>query len=65
MSAQDDEDYYRGRALEERIAAEDAAQANVAQIHQELARLYDALADHPELRPARTPNKPGLTNLQH
>ena len=55
MSSQSsyDEDYYRGRALEERIAAEDAAQANVAQIHEELARLYDALADHPELRPAR------------
>jgi hypothetical protein len=53
MSAQDDEDYYRGRAIEERLAAEDASQANVAQIHQELARLYDALADQPELRPAR------------
>jgi transcription initiation factor TFIIIB Brf1 subunit/transcription initiation factor TFIIB len=55
MSSQssNDEDYYRGRALEERIAAEDAAQANVAQIHEELARLYDALADHPELRPVR------------
>ena len=48
-----DEDYYRGRALEERIAAEDASQANIAQIHLELARMYDALADHPELRPVR------------
>jgi len=53
MSAQDDEDYYRGRAIEERLAAEDAAQANVSQIHEELARLYDALARQPELRPAR------------
>ena len=53
MSAQDDEDYYRGRALEERLAAEDASKANVAQIHKELARLYDALADQPALRPAR------------
>ena len=50
MSSQDDEDYYRGRAIEERIAAKDASQANVAQIHEELARLYEALADHPELR---------------
>lgn len=52
MSAQDDEDYYRGRAIEERMAAEDATQANVAAIHEELARLYAALAEHPELRPA-------------
>jgi hypothetical protein len=48
-----DEDYYRGRAIEERIAAEDASKAQVAQIHEELARLYQALADHPELRPPR------------
>ena len=55
MSSQpsQDEDYYRGRALEERIAAEDASRADVALIHQELARLYDALANHPELRPTR------------
>ena len=52
MSAQDDEDYYRGRAIEERIAAEDATQANVKLIHEELARLYEALANKPELRPA-------------
>ena len=53
MSARDDEDYYRGRAIEERLAAEDATQANVAQIHEELARIYDALADQPSLRPVR------------
>jgi len=53
MSAQNNEDYYRGRAIEERLAAEDASQVNVAQIHAELAKLYDALADQPELRPAR------------
>lgn len=46
-------EYYHARAIEERIAAADAAQANVAAIHEELARLYAALADHPELRPIR------------
>jgi len=49
----DDTDYYRGRAIEERMAAEDAANANVALIHEELALLYEALAQHPELRLAR------------
>lgn len=46
-------EYYRARALEERIAARDASQANVAAIHEELARLYSALANNPELRPVR------------
>ena len=52
MSSQD-EDYYRARAIEERRAARDASQANVAMIHEELARLYEALAQQPELRPVR------------
>ena len=46
-----DENYYRARAIEERKAAADASQANVAVIHEELARLYEALAEHRELRP--------------
>ena len=46
-----DTEYYRARAIEESIAAEDAAKTNVAAIHEELARLYRALADQPELRP--------------
>ena len=49
MSSEDIE-YYRSRAAEEREAAADAEQSNVAAIHQELARLYDALAAQPELR---------------
>ena len=53
MLSQDDENYFRGRAIEERIAAEDASRADVAQIHLELARLYQALADQPELRQLR------------
>jgi hypothetical protein len=31
----------------------DASKANVALIHEELARLYQALAEQPELRPVR------------
>ena len=46
----DEIEYYRARAIEERKAAADASQANVAAIHEELARLYEALADQPELR---------------
>ena len=41
--------YYRARAREEREAAGDASKSEVAAIHQELARLYDALARQPEL----------------
>lgn len=52
MSDQD-EDYYRARAIEERKAAADASQAEVAMIHEELARLYEALAQQPALRPLR------------
>ena len=50
MSAHDEE-YYRARAIEERQAAADATQSEVALIHAELARLYEAMARHPELRP--------------
>ena len=49
MSSEDIE-YYQARAAQEREAAADASQSNVAAIHEELARLYDALADQPELR---------------
>ena len=49
MSAQDEE-YYRARAIEERKAAEDATKSEVVLIHAELARLYEALAERPELR---------------
>ena len=45
----EDEDYYRARAIEERQAAEDASQREVAMIHAELARRYEALAEGPEL----------------
>ena len=45
----DDIEYYRARAAQEREAAADASQSNVAAIHEELARLYEALAEQPEL----------------
>ena len=45
-----DEDYYRARAEEEREAASHARNAHVAEIHRELARAYEGLLDHPELR---------------
>ena len=53
MTSQDNEDYYLARAAEEQQAAADASRADVAAIHLELARLYMALASHPELRQMR------------
>ena len=49
--SQDDSSYYRSRAAAEREAAKDAGRADIAEIHQELARLYDALVANEELRP--------------
>ena len=46
-----DGDYYRGRASAERDNAKAADRRNVAEIHLELARQYDALAVDAELRP--------------
>ena len=44
-------DYYRQRAAAERELAKDARRADVAAIHEELARQYQALVDRAELRP--------------
>ena len=49
----EDADYYRQRAQAEREQARSAANANVAEIHDELARLYEALIEHEVLRPTR------------
>ena len=46
----DDIEYYRTRAAQERVAAADATQSDVAAIHLELAKLYEALVGQPELR---------------
>jgi hypothetical protein len=46
-----DVDYYRRRASAERSLAQDAKRADVAAIHEELARQYEALVNRAELRP--------------
>lgn len=43
--------YYRQRAVTERANAKLADRAYIAEIHEELARLYEALIEHQELRP--------------
>ena len=50
MSSNDVE-YYRQRATTEREMALRSDRRDVAAIHLELARLYDALVAHEELRP--------------
>ena len=47
-----DIDYYRARFADERAAASHSANEHVAEIHEELARQYEALVEHAELRPS-------------
>jgi predicted glycoside hydrolase/deacetylase ChbG (UPF0249 family) len=47
----DDTSYYRQRAVTERALALAAERQNVREIHQELARQYEALATQVDLRP--------------
>ena len=49
-----DAEYYRRRATQERELALKAERKNVAAIHEELARQYQALVDRAELRPKLT-----------
>ena len=51
MSSYDTE-YYRQRAVDERALAQKAERKEVAAIHEELARQYQALVDQAELRPS-------------
>jgi hypothetical protein len=46
-----DTDYYRQRAVTEHAMAQAAARADVREIHEELARQYEALAHEARLRP--------------
>ena len=46
-----DIEYYRRRAIDERALALKAERQDVAAIHEELARQYQALVDDAELRP--------------
>ena len=48
----DDKEYYRQRAIDERAMALKAERRDVAAIHEELARQYQALVDDEGLRPA-------------
>lgn len=48
----DDTSYYRQRAVTERAMALAADRQNVREIHEELARQYEALVSHAELRPS-------------
>ena len=50
MSSNDTE-YYRQRAVDERAMALKSDRRDVAAIHEELARQYQALVDRAELRP--------------
>ena len=47
-----DAEYYRQRAEAETRMAQEASRADVAAIHAELAKQYQALVDQVELRPA-------------
>jgi len=42
--------YYGERAATERERARNAANPDIAEIHEELARQYEAMIKHPELR---------------
>ena len=46
-----DTEYYRQRAVDERALALRSDRQDVAAIHEELARQYQALVDKAELRP--------------
>lgn len=46
----DDASYYRQRAVEERAMALSSERRDVREIHEELARQYEALVDQAELR---------------
>ena len=47
---QDDDRYYEERVAAERELAKSAPNSEIAGIHEELARQYEALIQHPELR---------------
>lgn len=56
----DDLTYYSERAAAERAAAKVSTESDIAEIHDELARLYDALIEHERLRSARMTVRPTL-----
>ena len=59
----DDTSYYRQRAVNERAMALAADRQNVREIHEELARQYDALVDQADLRPTLSIRTPKANQL--
>ena len=51
-----DTNYYRQRAATERELAAASERQNVREIHEELARQYDALVEQESLRPGGPPD---------
>jgi hypothetical protein len=39
------QDYYRARAIEEHDAASSSTEASVAKLHEQMARMYESLAN--------------------
>lgn len=56
-----DLEYYRHRASSERALAKASERSNVSAIHEELARQYEALLQHAELRPPTN----GVLRMRH
>jgi hypothetical protein len=61
IMSNDDTSYYRQRAVTERAMALEANRQNVREIHEELARQYDALVARAELRPTRSTVMPNAS----
>ena len=55
----EDLNYFRERAAAERARA-NSSSVDIAEIHEELARLYDALIEHEQLRPTGRIARPTL-----
>ena len=55
-----DLEYYRARTIEEREQALAADRQDIAEIHLELARLYDALVNEPAIRPTLSISTPKM-----
>lgn len=55
----DDTSYYRQRAVTERAMALSSERRDVREIHEELARQYEALVDQAELRTTLRIGVPG------
>ena len=55
----EDVDYYRRRAREERAIADAAVNPEIARVHLDLAKGYEALVEHAEMLPRTRGAVPG------